>query len=173
MAGARLGLPALTNKLPPDASARRRMKSMRKRWARKLDFLAGELKRRRVIQVTGFYLVAAWGASQGVAEILPVFGAPDWAIKAFVITAFGATPAVVALSWMFDVTPAGIERDRSAPPLQGTREAGEVDATTLLGSQQTGQQGISAADGRPDSHSGRFTMVTVIVIEQDSAAGTQ
>lgn len=86
-----------------------------KRWLEKLDRLAGELKRRRVIQVVGFYLVAAWGASQGVAEIFPLFGAPDWAIKAFVVVAFGSLPGVMVLAWMFDITPSGLKRDRSSP----------------------------------------------------------
>ncbi|MEM9058001.1 MAG: FHA domain-containing protein [Pseudomonadota bacterium] len=98
----------------------------------KLDRLAGELKRRRVIQVTGFYVVAAWGASQGVAEILPLFGAPDWAIKAFVMVAFGAIPGVIALAWMFDITPSGIQRDPGGAT--GDSASGVPDEeTTVLG----------------------------------------
>ncbi|MEL7448706.1 MAG: FHA domain-containing protein [Pseudomonadota bacterium] len=117
-----------------------------KRWVRKLDHLAGELKRRRVIQVAGFYLVAAWGASQGVAEIFPLFGAPDWAIKAFVVTAFGATPGVIALAWMFDITPSGIKRDDGlAAPAD--RPASEPDEeTTVLRATDTGSVVVAWRD---------------------------
>ncbi len=110
------------------------MASILTQWARKLDRLAGELKRRRVIQVAGLYLVAAWGASQGVAQIFPVFGAPDWAIKAFVVVAFGALPGVIVLAWMFNITPSGIRRDQSAaePSIVGG------DETTVLGGQEHG-----------------------------------
>ena len=51
----------------------------------RLEDLYSELKRRKVFKVASGYLVAAWGLSMGAEALLPVFGAPDWAVRAFVI----------------------------------------------------------------------------------------
>jgi len=70
-----------------------------------------ELKRRKVFRVGSLYLVAAWGASLGAAELFPAFGVPDWGVRAFVITMFLGFPVAVALAWAFEITPQGVIRD--------------------------------------------------------------
>ena len=71
-----------------------------------------ELKRRKVFRVGSLYLVAAWGASLGAAELFPAFGVPDWGVRAFVITLFLGFPVAVALAWAFEITPEGVIRDQ-------------------------------------------------------------
>ncbi len=73
-----------------------------------------ELKRRKVFQVASIYLVTAWGASLGAAELLPAFGAPDGAVRAFVIVLLLAFPVVVALAWYFEITDKGVVLDSTA-----------------------------------------------------------
>ena len=77
---------------------------------RLFDF-AAELKRRKVFQVSSLYLVTAWGASLGAAELLPAFGASDGAVRTFVIGLLLFFPVVVALAWYFELTSSGIKRD--------------------------------------------------------------
>lgn len=71
-----------------------------------------ELKRRQVLKVTGVYVVAAWGLAAGVSEILPTLGVADWIVRYVVIGLFVATPLVALLSWLYEITHKGIERDR-------------------------------------------------------------
>ena len=47
--------------------------------------LLAELKRRNVIRMAGLYLVGAWLVTQVAATLLPVFGAPDWVMKALLV----------------------------------------------------------------------------------------
>lgn len=77
----------------------------------------GELKRRKVFHVGSIYLVTAWGASLGVAELFPAFGVPDWGVRAFVITAALGLPIALVLAWAFEITPDGVIVDpgRHAP----------------------------------------------------------
>ena len=63
-----------------------------------------ELRRRKVIQVTSLYVVLAWGASLGGAELLPAFGVPDWVVRAMVISFLLLLPIVIFLSWHFDLS---------------------------------------------------------------------
>lgn len=77
----------------------------------------GELRRRKVFQVTSLYAVTMWGASLGAAELMPAFGAPDWAVPAFVICALLGLPVVVALSWVFELSGEGIVRDQGSGPV--------------------------------------------------------
>lgn len=86
---------------------------MTKRLSR-IETLLFELKRRKVFQVASLYAVAAWGASVGAADLLPAFGAPDWAVRAFVISAVLGFPLAVALAWIFEITPGGVVRDDAA-----------------------------------------------------------
>ncbi|MBP6627174.1 MAG: hypothetical protein KA187_07135, partial [Arenimonas sp.] len=70
-----------------------------------------ELRRRNVIRVAGLYLVGAWLLTQVAGTLLPVFGAPDWAVRSVVILlALGFVPALV-VAWVYELTPDGLQRD--------------------------------------------------------------
>lgn len=87
--------------------------------AKSIANLLVEAKRRRVFRTTGVYIVAVWGLSQGAAELGPLFGAPEWLVRALVMGAVALLPVVVVLSWMFDVGRSGIVRDpQTVPALQ-------------------------------------------------------
>lgn len=71
--------------------------------------LWAELKRRRVIRVVIVYVVASWLAISAAETLLPNLNLPDWSVTlviAFVVLAF---PIVLALAWIFDIGPKGIE----------------------------------------------------------------
>lgn len=103
------------------------------RWSSKLGALAAETKRRNVFKVAGAYALTAWGASLGAAELLPAFGAPEWAVRAFVVAAILGLPIAVALAWAFEITPSGIVRDPTpaiARPPEGASL--QQDNTTVM-----------------------------------------
>lgn len=103
-----------------------------------------ELKQRKVFKVASIYLVTAWGGALGASELLPHFGAPDWVIRAFVITLLLLFPVVVGLAWFYEITRDGIvrdPRDRTAPgpaalptaQLRGARTLQSVSTAIPLG----------------------------------------
>jgi len=69
-----------------------------------------ELKRRNVIKSTIAYLIVAWIVIQVALAVLPTFGAADWVIQAiFIVIAIGL-PIWIIISWIYDLTPQGIEK---------------------------------------------------------------
>jgi adenylate cyclase len=82
--------------------------------------LLAELKRRNVIRMAGLYLVGAWLIVQVAATLLPVFEAPDWVMKTIVgLLVLGFIPALV-ISWVFELTPEGLQRDSELQETQTT-----------------------------------------------------
>jgi TolB-like protein len=80
--------------------------------------LWGEVRRRNVHRVALAYMAAAWLLIQIAETLFPVFGLSDMAIRTVVIIlGVGFMPAVI-LSWIFEWTPEGLQRDRdiTAPP---------------------------------------------------------
>ena len=75
-----------------------------------------ELRRRNVFRVAAAYLVVGWLLTEVLTTILPTLGAPEWAARAVIlIFAFGFIPAVI-LSWFYEITPEGIQRDHEVDP---------------------------------------------------------
>jgi len=95
-----------------------------------------ELQRRGVFRVCSFYMVGAWGASMGAAELLPAFGASDAAFRTFVIIAALGVPVAACLAWTFDMTASGIVRDTGAkmqhPARQAYPEEDDLAATQIM-----------------------------------------
>ena len=49
--------------------------------------LFAELKRRNVLRAAAFYVAATWALAQGIAQLSPVVGAPEWAARWFLVAA--------------------------------------------------------------------------------------
>lgn len=72
-----------------------------------------ELRRRNVIRVGLFYLVASWLVVQIAETVLPVFDVPDVFVRGIIIVlAIGFVPALV-FAWAFELTPEGVKLDRN------------------------------------------------------------
>ena len=92
-----------------------------------------ELRRRNVFRVAAAYLVVGWLLTEVLTTILPTLGAPEWAARAVIlIFAFGFIPAVI-LSWFYEITPEGIQRDHEVDPDDpGTRRvARRIEKATI------------------------------------------
>ncbi len=71
-----------------------------------------ELKRRNVFRVALFYIVAAWVVIQVAETVLPMFDVPDSALRAIVIILTLGFPLAMVFSWVFEMTPEGLRRDK-------------------------------------------------------------
>jgi len=80
----------------------------------KPSFLA-ELKRRNVLRAGVLYIGAVWALAQGIAQLAPVFGAPGWITRWFVIAAAIAFPFWLAFAWIFEFTARGLKREDALP----------------------------------------------------------
>src|SRR5215208_2261900 len=69
-----------------------------------------ELKRRNVYKVAVAYMVGGWALAQGVAQVLPVFSVPNWAIQLLVVLIILGLPVALGLAWAFELTPEGLKR---------------------------------------------------------------
>jgi len=82
-----------------------------------LGRLFAELRRRRVGRVVVVYAIAGWLVIQVGATVLPSLRLPDWTVTLVIVLVVLGFPFALAMSWMFDAGPRGIER---TPPLQET-----------------------------------------------------
>jgi adenylate cyclase len=95
-----------------------------------MSFL-GEIKRRKVFQVAAVYAVVAWLVVQVAVSIEEPLGLPGWMDTFVIVLVIFGFPLALILSWIFDLTPAGIvrtealsnESDTTAPGESGTPPA--------------------------------------------------
>ena len=74
--------------------------------------LYGELKRRNVLRVGTAYTVTSWLLIQVAETVFPLFGFDDAPARIVVIVlSIGFVPAII-FSWIFELTPEGIKRDK-------------------------------------------------------------
>src|SRR5438094_2052800 len=74
----------------------------------------GEAKRRNVYKVAVAYAVAGWALAQGIAQVFPVFGVPNWIIQLIVLVIVIGFPIALVLAWAFELTPEGLKRTEDA-----------------------------------------------------------
>lgn len=78
-----------------------------------MSFIA-ELKRRNVVRIGIAYAVIGWLLAQVAEFAFETFGAPDWALKSFVVVLLLGLPFALFFAWAFEITPDGVQRDRNA-----------------------------------------------------------
>src|SRR5437016_13872831 len=82
----------------------------------KIDNFFAELKRRNVYKVAVAYAVAGWALAQGIAQVFPVFGVPNWIIQLIVLLIVVGFPIALVLAWAFELTPEGLKRTEDVDP---------------------------------------------------------
>ena len=73
-----------------------------------------ELKRRNVYKVAVAYAIAGWALAQGIAQVFPVFGVPNWIVQLIVLLIVIGFPIALVLAWAFELTGEGIKRTEDA-----------------------------------------------------------
>ncbi len=75
-----------------------------------------ELKRRNVLRAGAFYVAAVWALAQGLAQLLPVFDAPNWVTQWFVIACAIGFPFWLIFAWFYEFTPTGLKLESQIAP---------------------------------------------------------
>jgi len=78
--------------------------------------LLSELKRRNVLRAGAFYIAAVWALAQGIAQLGPAFGMPEWGTRWFVVASVIGFPFWLAFSWFYEFTPEGLKRESEIEP---------------------------------------------------------
>jgi len=91
-----------------------------------------ELRRRNVLSVGATYLIAAWGLALGASELLPTFGAPNWAVRGLIVTLALGLPVVLVLAWIFEITPKGVMKDSGAGAVPLPSQSAEPFTETIM-----------------------------------------
>ena len=92
-----------------------------------------ELKRRNVYKVAVAYAVAGWALAQGIAQVFPVFGVPNWIIQLIVLLIVIGFPVALVLAWAFEITPEGLKRTEDVDPTTPHRIHGPWIYIVLVG----------------------------------------
>src|SRR5215475_12657773 len=93
-----------------------------------------ELKRRNVIRATILYLGAVWALAQGISQLGPSVGAPEWATRWFLVAAVIGFPFALVLSWFYEFTPDGLKRESEIDPSESiTRRTGRKLDFAIIG----------------------------------------
>ena len=71
--------------------------------------IIAELSHRHVWRAAAVYIGAVWALSQGIAQLAPAFGAPEWITRWFVIACAIGFPFWVAFAWYYKLTPEGLK----------------------------------------------------------------
>jgi len=74
--------------------------------------ILSELKRRNVLRVAIAYLAVSWLLVQVVETLFPIFGLSDQSIRLFVILLFIGFPLVLIFSWLYELTPEGLQLEK-------------------------------------------------------------
>ena len=88
--------------------------------SRRFTTFLSELKRRHVFRVAVVYAVVAWAVMQVADVVFPRLGLPDSTVTLVVVLAILGFPLTLVLAWAYDVTPEGVVRTDSEPPVGST-----------------------------------------------------
>jgi TolB-like protein/Tfp pilus assembly protein PilF len=78
--------------------------------------ILAELKRRNVLRAGVLYAGAVWALAQGIAQLTPVVGAPEWVARWFLVAAAVGFPFWIAFAWFYELTPQGLKRESEVAP---------------------------------------------------------
>jgi len=93
-----------------------------------------ELRRRNVYKAGAAYAVVGWLVVQVATQVLPLFDVSPLALRVIVLVILAGFPIALILSWIYEVTPAGIVRtDEVAPTESIARETGRRLNVVIIG----------------------------------------
>jgi TolB-like protein/Tfp pilus assembly protein PilF len=93
-----------------------------------------ELKRRNVIRAVILYVGAVWALAQGISQLGPSVGAPEWATRWFLVAAGIGFPFWIAFAWFYEFTPEGLKRESEIDRAESiTRRTGRKLDFAIIG----------------------------------------
>jgi adenylate cyclase len=94
--------------------------------------LWSELRRRRVIRVVVVYVIVGWVVIEVASTVLPPMGLPNWALKLVIVLVALGFPIAVAMAWLFDLGPRGVERTRADPQAPATTHVPVAESAVAM-----------------------------------------
>ena len=91
----------------------------------------GEIKRRKMFQVTAVYAVTAWLIVEVITSIKDPLNLPDWSDALVIVLLALGLPIMLLVSWLFNVTEEGLVRDKG--PSKDKEQSGITIELVLLG----------------------------------------
>ena len=83
---------------------------------REAILLFTELKRRNVIRAAILYVGGVWPLAQGMSQLGPSLGTPEWTTRWFLVAAGIGFPFWMAFAWFYEFTPEGLKRESEIDP---------------------------------------------------------
>jgi len=80
-----------------------------------MSFL-GEIWRRNVAKIGIAYAATAWILVDIASVLFPIFAAPPWVLRVFVTLVILGFPVALIVSWVYELTPEGLQRTADLPP---------------------------------------------------------
>lgn len=80
-----------------------------------------EIRRRNVHRVAIAYLAMGWLVAQVIQFLAEVFAWPPWVLRAGVAVFMLGLPVAAAIAWFFEITPAGLVREKDVPASAAVR----------------------------------------------------
>jgi len=77
-----------------------------------------ELKRRNVIRAAILYTGGVWALAQGISQLGPSLGGPEWATRWFLVAAGIGFRFWITFAWFYEVTPEGLKRESEIDPAE-------------------------------------------------------
>jgi hypothetical protein len=82
-----------------------------------MNFFA-ELKRRNVIRAAILYTGGVWALAQGISQLGPSLGGPEWATRWFLVAAGIGFRFWITFAWFYEFTPEGLKRESEIAPAE-------------------------------------------------------
>lgn len=73
--------------------------------------LLSELKCRNVLRAGVLYVAAVWALAQGISQLGPSVGLPNWVTRWFLVAAIIGFPFWIGFAWLYEFTPSGPKRE--------------------------------------------------------------
>ena len=95
--------------------------------------LFAELRRRNVVRVAAFYVVASWLILQVADVLFGLLSVPDWSLRFVLGLLLLGFPVALIFSWVYEITPDGLKRERDLDRSDtASRASGKkLDAVTI------------------------------------------
>ncbi len=93
-----------------------------------------ELRRRNVIRAAILYPGGVWALAQGISQLGPSLGAPEWATRWFLAAAGIGFPLWIIFAWFYELTPEGLKRESEIDRAESiTRRTGRKLDLAIIG----------------------------------------
>ncbi len=135
--------------------------------------LIAELRRRNVIRTTTYYIGAAWVVIGACDILFPMVGISDSVLRVVILSALAGIPIIIALSWIFELTPSGVTVDETPADVTPQRHSPmDLVLIAILGGALTISVVINLQQGSLFTETSKTPLVAVVPFDDLSENNT-